>query len=131
MTAPTDTTTRPIEETAQRLTRASEKFFYDVTTKLSWPDALDPSQWAMAPELVSLYGTPLWDGLSDAQRKKLAFHEIAGFFSLILHGERPLLEGLSHRLYTLEKNLTITEYMHHFLDEENKHSIYFGGFCTR
>jgi hypothetical protein len=23
------------------------------------------------------------------------------------------------------------DYLHHFLDEENKHSIYFGGFCTR
>jgi hypothetical protein len=131
MTAPTQAPPRPTEDTAQKLTRASQKFFYDVTTKLSWPESIDPAQWAMAPELVSLHGTPIWDGLDDAGRKKLAFHEIAGFFSLILHGERPLLEGMSHRLYTLEKNLVITEYMHHFLDEENKHMMMFSTFLRR
>ena len=82
-------------------------------------------------ELVSLYATPVWDALSEEQRKKLAFHKIAGFFSLILHGERPLLEGMSHRLYTLKKNLTITEYMHHFLDEENKHMMMFSAYLRR
>lgn len=119
-------------ETAQKLTRASQKFFYDVTTKLSWPETLDyATQWTMAPELVSLFGTPVWDAMSEEQRKKLAFHEIAGFFSLILQGERPLLEGMSHRLYTLEKDLTITEYMHHFLDEENKHMMMFSTYLRR
>jgi hypothetical protein len=38
---------------------------------------------------------------------------------------------MSHRLYTLEKNLTVTEYMHHFLDEENKHMIMFSTFLRR
>jgi P-aminobenzoate N-oxygenase AurF len=131
MSAPTQTTIRPTEDVAQKLTRASQKFFYDVTTKLEWPETLDASQWAMAPELVSLYGTPVWDELTDEGRKKLAFHEIAGFFSVILNGERPLLEGVSHRLYTLEKNLTITGYMHHFLDEENKHMMMFSTFLQR
>lgn len=122
---------RPLEDTAKKLTRASQKFFYDVTTKLAWPEKLDRSQWCMSPELVSLYGTPVWDALSDEQRKSLAFHETAGFFSLILHGERPLLEGMSHRLYTLEKNLTVTEYLHHFLDEENKHMMMFSTYLRR
>lgn len=131
MTASPPNPIRPTEDVAQKLTRASQKFFYDVTTKLEWPDALPPDQWAMAPELISLYGTPIWDELSEAERKKLAFHEIAGFFSVILNGERPLLEGVSHRLYTLEKNLTITEYMHHFLDEENKHMMMFSTYLRR
>jgi hypothetical protein len=122
---------RPIEKTAEKLTRASEKFFYDVATKLEWPDALDPDRWAMAPELISLYGTPIWDSLAESERKRLALYECAGFFSLILQGERPLLEGMSHRLYTLEKSLVVTEYMHHFLDEENKHMMMFSGFLRR
>ena len=125
------TSHRPIEDTARKLTRASQKFFYDVTTKLAWPERLDPTQWTMAPELVSLYGTPAWDALSDEQRKRLSFFETAGFFSLILNGERPLLEGMSHRLYTLEKNLTVTEYLHHFLDEENKHMMMFSTYLRR
>ena len=40
------------------------------------------------------------------------------------------MEGLAHRLYQpgLEG---VAEYLHHFLDEENKHSIWFGTFCNR
>lgn len=120
-----------IEQVAQKLTRASKKLFYNVNTKLAWPETLDESAWAMSPELVSLYGTEIWAGLTEEQQRKLAFHEVAGFFSLILHGERPLLEGMSHRLYTLEKNLNVTEYMHHFLDEENKHMIMFSTFLRK
>lgn len=119
------------EQIAQKLTRASEKFFYDVATRLEWPDALDHSQWCFSPELVSLNGTDLWETLDETQRRKVAFYEAAGFFSLILQGERPLLEGMSHRLYTLEKNLTVTEYLHHFLDEENKHMMMFSGYLRR
>ncbi len=116
---------------AEKLSRGSIKFFYDVHSKFEWPDKLDDSEWAMSPEYVSLFGTPTWDGLSEAQQRKLAFYECGGFFSMILHGERPLLEGMSHRLYTSEKDLTITEYMHHFLDEENKHMIMFSSFLRR
>lgn len=124
-------TVHATEEIAEKLTRASQKFFYDVTTKLEWPATLDHSEWCMSPELVSLYGTPLWESMDDEARRKLAFYEIAGFFSLTLNGERPLLEGMSHRLYTLEKRLPVLEYLHHFLDEENKHMMMFSGYLRR
>lgn len=126
-----DSTESTTEQIAEKLTKASKRLFYDVTTKLSWPETLDDSSWAMSPELVSLHGTPTWDAMNEDQRRKLAWCECAGFFSLILHGERPLLEGMSHRLYTLEKNLNITEYMHHFLDEENKHMMMFSTYLRR
>ena len=38
-----------IETVARRMTKASQKFFYDPTTKLTWPDALDHSEWTMTP----------------------------------------------------------------------------------
>ena len=123
--------TQNVEKVAEKLSRGSKKLFYDVNTKFEWPKDLDDSVWTMSPEYVSLYGTPIWQGMSESQQRKLAFHECAGFFSLVLHGERPLLEGMSHRMYTLEKNLTVTEYMHHFLDEENKHMIMFASFLRR
>ena len=101
-----------IEQVAQKMTRASKKFFYDPSTKLEWPERLDASEWTMSPELISLYGTELWTSMSETEQKTLSFYETAGFFSLVLNGERPLLEGMSHRLYTSEKNLEVTEYMH-------------------
>ena len=120
-----------VEQIARQMTRASQKFFYDPTTKLEWPEEFDRSDWAMTPELISLFGTPLWEEMSEAQQKDLSFFEAAGFYSLILNGERPLLEGMSHRMYVSEKNLQVTEYMHHFLDEENKHMMMFAGYLRR
>jgi hypothetical protein len=40
------------------------------------------------------------------------------------------MEGLASRLYRPDL-AAVVDYLHHFLDEENKHSIYFGGFCRR
>jgi hypothetical protein len=120
-----------IEQISRQMTRASQKFFYDPTAKLEWPKEFDRNDWAMTPELISLYGTPAWDEMSEQQQKNLSFFEAAGFYSLILNGERPLLEGMSHRIYTFEKSLDVTEYMHHFMDEENKHMMMFSGYLRR
>jgi hypothetical protein len=40
------------------------------------------------------------------------------------------MQGLAARLYRSDL-MGIADYLHHFLDEENKHSVYFGGFCVR
>jgi hypothetical protein len=85
----------------------------------------------MSPELVSLHGTSYYDGLSEAQQKKLSFTELCNFFSLVLQGERPLVQGLVHRLYLRQTNAAVTDYLHHFIDEENKHMIMFGLFLNK
>ena len=61
--------------------------------------------------------------------KRLSFCETVNFFSLNIHGEKRLIEGLARRLYRRGME-DLTAYLHHFLDEENKHMVYFGGFCT-
>jgi hypothetical protein len=84
----------------------------------------------MPPELVSIHGTEDWERLDDAQRRRLSLFELANFFSLTLHGERPLVQGLVNQMYS-RQNDDVTEYIHHFLDEENKHMVMFAGFCRR
>jgi hypothetical protein len=116
---------------AVRLSRASCKKFYDVYNAFDWPERLQEGAWCMPPELISLYGTPAWDTLDHTTRLKLSLHEVANMFSLVLQGERILVQGLAHRLYSTSNNRDITEYLHHFLDEENKHMVMFGEFCHR
>ena len=118
-------------ELAVRLTRASRKKFWDVYNAFSWPDALTEGAWALPPELISIYGTAAYDALDEAQRRRLALYELGNFFSLVLQGERPLVQGLVHRLYSKSNSQEITEYLHHFVDEENKHMVMFGEFCHR
>lgn len=117
-------------ELAVRLSRASRKKFWNVYTAFDWPEKLDFSLWFMPPELISIYGTPAWEKLDDAQRRKLSLFELANFFSLTLQGERPLVQGLVNQMYS-RQNAEITGYIHHFLDEENKHMVMFGEWCQR
>jgi P-aminobenzoate N-oxygenase AurF len=116
---------------AVRLTKASRKKFWDVYNSITWPDQLVEGAWMMPPELISIHGTSAWDALDESQRKTLSKYELGNFFSLVLQGERPLVAGLSDRLYSRSNNKNITEYLHHFLDEENKHMVMFGEFCHR
>jgi hypothetical protein len=119
-----------LTETAQRLSALSRRHYRSAYAAVDWPETVAQPQWFTSPELISIYGTPHWESLSEPQRMRLSFWEAVNFFSINIHGEKTLLEGLAHRLYQpgLE---AVTEYLHHFLDEENKHSVWFGTFCTR
>lgn len=118
-------------ELAERLSRASVKKFWNVYRDIAWPESVDPeAEWHMSPELVSLYGTKVWDELEPAQQRRLSFWETVNFFSITLQGERPLVQGLCNQMYS-RQDRACTEYIHHFLDEENKHMVMFGEYCNR
>jgi hypothetical protein len=93
-----------------------------------WPESLPADVWCMTPELVSLYATETFEQLSLTQQKRLSFFEAVNFFSLNIHGERQLMQGLSQRLYDDSLGYA-ARYLHHFIDEENKHMFYFARFC--
>lgn len=97
------------------------------TCETEWPRSV-AGEWCMSPELTSLYGSDLYDQLDDKQRRQLAFYECINFFSLNINGEKALIEGIARRLYR-KTHLQISPYLHHFIDEENKHMRYFASFC--
>lgn len=121
-----------VSRTTDRLSELSQRRYQNPYVHMQqWPASVDPRRdWFTTPEYVSLHGTALWTLLDEADRCRVAFHEAAGFYSLNIHGEKILIQGLAARLYRSDL-ADITGYLHHFLDEENKHSVYFGGFCTR
>ena len=122
-----------LDDTVDRLADLSRRHYHNpyAESAVAWPEAIAPADsWCTAPELTSLYGTPLWDELAEPARRTLAFFEAVNFFSLNIHGEKALMAGLAARLYRPDL-ADVADYLHHFLDEENKHSVYFGGFCHR
>lgn len=120
---------KTLAETVETLCVASRDKALD-PYELEWPERLDHEQWFLAPELLSLHGTEAGDALDEPARKRLSFFEAVNFFSLNIHGERPLVAGLADRLYRPGSE-DVEAYLHHFLDEENDHMVYFGGFCRR
>jgi hypothetical protein len=120
-----------LRQTVERLSELSRARYTNPYVAVTWPDAVDPAgEWFFIPELSTLYGTRYWSTMDGAGQRRLAFHEAANFFSLNIHGEKALMEGLAARLYRPDL-VEVADYLHHFLDEENKHSVYFGGFCQR
>lgn len=122
--------TSDLATTVQKLCTASINDYANPYKLLQWSESIDKSQWFTSPELISIYGTETYERLPLEQRQLLSFYEAVNFYSLNIHGEKPLVEGIAHRIYRKETS-EISPYLHHFLDEENKHMIYFGGFCTR
>ncbi len=114
----------------EKLCTASIQHTKSPYDNMPWTDSVDWNAWYMSPELISIYGTEVFKNLTEAEQKKLAFYEAVNFFSLNIHGEKPLVQGLADRLYR-DDTLEISPYLHHFLDEENDHMVYFGGFCSR
>ncbi len=95
-----------------------------------WPDSLEQEQWFFTPELLSLYGEDEYEIMSESEKQRYSFHEIINLFSLNIHGEINLIQGISEQLYK-DWPLEISNYLHHFLDEENKHIAVFAKFCNK
>jgi len=96
----------------------------------AWPQHLGPDDWCMSPELLSPYGTAMYEALDERQRRRLGFFEAVNFFSLNIWGERQLIAGIAPRLYPQDCDAT-SRYLQHFLAEENRHMALFAEFCGR
>ena len=62
---------------------------WDAASRIDWSLEVDPYDALGLPEQVSaIYGTPIWDRLSEQQRRELNRHHAAWQFSQFLHGEQ-------------------------------------------
>ncbi|MGZ3768623.1 MAG: diiron oxygenase [Bdellovibrio sp.] len=111
------------------LSAQSVKGFYS-PYDLEFPQDIEMNNWFIPPELISIFSTPEFQQLDEITQKKLSFYETINFFSINIHGEKSLVEGLTKKLYDFEQP-EVTNYLHHFVDEENKHMYYFGTFCQK
>lgn len=119
------------KSTLQKLIQASEKCYPDPYASLVWPERLDPEEhWYTSPELLTVHGTQAAAGIDERQLKRLGFYEAVNFYCINIHGEKLFVEGAAHRLYGCVGD-EVTQYLHHFVNEENKHLTYFGRFCLR
>lgn len=114
----------------QQLIRLSRERHVNSFSQIEWPDTLPDDEWWLSPELLSVHGTRHADSLSETQLKRLSKWECINAFSLNVEGERELISALSAQLYAPDLP-ELDTYIHHFIDEENKHLWFFGEFCRR
>ena len=128
MTVRTLTPVSRLERTTPKLTALSLIARSDSNRFFDWPSGVVTDRLAMSEGLLPIAGLPIYRELSDEQRWRLALLEAANFFSLNINGERELMSGLSLRLYK-GRPASISNYLQHFIEEENAHTAVFARFC--
>ena len=111
---------------ADRLLKSSARHSYDPDVDIDWDAPIDPSLWGMQPERMSLYGSHLWDRLSEEERITLSHHEVASLASVGLWFELLLMQMMLRDLYDDDPT---SAHMHYALTEvadECRHSTMFG-----
>lgn len=121
---------RSLKDLLRRLSDLSVERAYDPYREFDWPETLpDGAPW-MSEDLLSVSGTAYMAELSPEQIRALSRHELVNFFSFNVHGIRDLMLHVLSCIHSSGYE-DMSEYFHHFIDEENKHMWFFAEFCKR
>jgi P-aminobenzoate N-oxygenase AurF len=113
------------EVTAQRLLKTSAKHSYDPAVEIDWDAPLAPDRYFLDPHRSSLYGTPLWDRMSEEQRIALTKHELASFYNMGIWFETILMQMLIRHVYDRPKGSAHSRYAYTEIADECRHSVMF------
>ncbi|MER7458299.1 diiron oxygenase [Micromonospora sp. NPDC126480] len=117
---------REREATAERLLTSSLRTSYDPTVEIDWTAPHVPGAYWLPPKRSSLYGTPLWAGLSEEQRVELTRHEVASAASAGVWFETILMQLLIRQYYDADPTSRHAQYALTEVADECRHSIMFG-----
>jgi hypothetical protein len=122
--------TQRLQEVAARLSAISRQDSYDPYLLFEWSESLPVTDYWMAPELMTCYGTPVWEEFTEEQKLTLSRWEAINFFSLNVHLIRDLIGGVADRIYAT-RFPGLADFFHDFISEENKHMWFFATFCLK
>jgi hypothetical protein len=131
---PARTATRPPaptdrNRTAARLLGSSSKNSFDPALDVDWDAGPLPGLWHMQPERVSLFGTPLWESLSEPRRIELSKHEVISIARVGLWFEVLLMGMLAAHAYDQDPASEHTQYALTEIGDETRHSVMFARFA--
>jgi hypothetical protein len=113
-----------------RLNDLSVRSFQQPTMELDFERTPARDKLWMPPELLSLYGTPTYDTLNEAQILKLSQLEMSLFCSIFCYGEKEVVANFA-RLMLKRSFRDVRVYLYHFLREEMNHIFMFSELCSR
>jgi hypothetical protein len=125
---------RPVndrEATAERLLRSSLDHSYEPGIDIDWDAPLDPTKWGFPQHRSSLYGTELWAGLTEEQRRTLTIHEVCSVARIGLWFEMILMQMLLRYAYDRDPRTHHIQYALVEIADECRHSIMFAKMIDR
>ncbi|TQC50045.1 diiron oxygenase [Rhodococcus sp. WS4] len=113
------------EETAQRLLASSARKSYDPMVEVDWEAPIPDDKFGLTPEWSTLYGTALWDEMTDEQKIELTKHEAASVSSVGLWFEILLMQMLLRDVYGRDKHSRHVQFALTEVADECRHSVMF------
>ncbi|WP_034273672.1 AurF N-oxygenase family protein [Haloechinothrix halophila] len=121
----------PREKVAQRLLGGSVKRSYDPDVDMDWDAPLDPDKFFLPAEVLSLYGTPMWQRMTHQQRQELSRQELANVLSVGIWFENILNRMLLRDLIDEDPTSKHAHYTLTEMGDECRHMVMFGRVIDR
>jgi hypothetical protein len=126
--APSDRPTRrPVdrEEISARLLRSAARKSYDPVVDIDWDAPIPHDLYGLSPEWSSLYGTPLWEGLTEQQRVTLTIHEYCSISGVGIWFECLLMQLVLRDVYGDDPAQPHVQWALTEIADECRHSVMF------
>ncbi len=134
-TVPRDTSPRSTSPSsaarAEQLIAASQRHTHDPFQEIEWNIPIDDSAYHLPPEMLALYGTAVWEQMTERERIAYSRHETAAMFAAGIWFENALMQIVLRHLTEID----VTDPTHRYLlievADECRHSAMFGEYIRR
>jgi hypothetical protein len=119
------------EQVAHRLQVASARHTYDPDVDIDWAAPVATDVYAKSPQRCTLYGTRLWEELTEEQRVHLSQQELAASAASGIWFELVLIQGLVRHVYDLDPTTERVQYALTEIADECRHCTMFAKAIAR
>lgn len=119
------------QDTAARLLASSARKSYDPLIEVDWAAPVPPDLHGMTPEWCSLYGTELWERMTEEQRITLTRHEAASVAGTGIWFEMILMQMLLRDIYSHDPATPHVQFALTEIADECRHSTMFARSAQR
>ena len=118
-----------LDDVTRRLLESSAKLSYDPDLEVDWDAPLGDTLHGLNPEWSTLFGTPYWDEMTEAQRVTLTRHEVASIMSTGIWFEMILQQMILRDEYTRDHSSDTFRFAITEIGDECRHSNMFARAC--
>src|SRR5215217_1270861 len=113
------------QELSTRLLGSAAKKSYDPVSDIDWTAPIPEDLYGLSPEWSSLYGTPLWEGLTEQQRVTLTIHEYCSISGVGIWFECLLMQLVLKDVYGDDPSQPHVQWALTEIADECRHSVMF------
>ncbi|SFL46290.1 AurF N-oxygenase family protein [Geodermatophilus ruber] len=113
------------QEISARLLSSAARKSYDPVVDIDWEAPIPDDLYGLSPEWSSLYGTPLWEGLTERQRVTLTIHEYCSISGVGIWFECMLMQLVLRDVYGDDPAQPHVQWALTEIADECRHSVMF------